>query len=164
MNMNRSAMIPLTIGLGLATAVASAAGFDDMLAKQKPGLWEMKVLGNFRQICVTDKSKLDARDAVQNNPYCKADQQSVNGDNFEVTYQCDVPGIGQMKMTMKGVSTSENFHAEAHYQLPADSPTAQSLASALQSVTVDGKWLRKCTDVELKAADGLPVAPAAPAP
>ncbi len=160
--MNRYSLIAFAIGLGLATTVASAAGFDDMLAKQKPGLWEMKVLGNFRQICVTDKSKLDARDAVQNNPYCKADQQSVNGDSFEVTYQCDVPGVGQMKMTMKGVSTSDNFHAEAHYQLPADSPTAQSLASALQTVTVDGKWLRKCTDAELKAADGLPVAPATP--
>jgi hypothetical protein len=146
--MNRSSFLALAFGLvlELSTTGASAAGFDDMLAKQKPGLWEMKVLGNFRQICVTDKSKLDARDAVQNNPYCKADQQSVNGDNFEVTYQCDVPGVGQMKMTMKGVSTSDNFHAEAHYQLPADSPTAQSLASALQTVTVEGKWLRKCTD------------------
>ncbi len=148
------------IALTVLATPALAEGFEALLAKQKPGLWEMTVLGNVRRLCVTDKSKVDARDAVQNNPYCKALRQNIEGDKFEIDYSCDVPGLGNVKMMLQGTSTPERFHAEARYQLPPNNPIAQSLASQLQSVSVEGAWRRACTDAEVKSAEGLPGAPA----
>ncbi len=147
------------VALSLFALSATAEGFDALLAKQKPGLWEMTVLGNVRRLCVTEKSKVDARDAVQNNPYCKALRQNIDGDKFEIDYSCDVPGLGNVKMSLQGTSAPDRFHAEAHYQLPANNPIAQSLASQLQSVSVEGAWRRACTDAEVRSAEGLPSTP-----
>ena len=158
--MGSYSQLVVSLGLSLMAASTMAEGFDTLLAKQKPGLWEMRVLGNVQHLCVTEKSKLDARDAVQNNPYCKAIGQNFEGDKFSIDYSCDVPGMGNVKMSMTGTSASDSFHAEAHYQLPANNAVAQALASQLQSVAVEGIWQRACTAAESKAADGEPVAPA----
>jgi Protein of unknown function (DUF3617) len=144
-----------SILLVLAVPVASshATALQDLFALQRDGLWEARAPGNptpMRRYCITGEVRLDAVKATAEAfaaMGCKADQESVKGGSFEVSYACSNanPDIGNFRLVMFGSAGPNQMSVTT--QVSGGGPMIQSMAPGM-NVTEEWRRARDCLPTE----------------
>jgi hypothetical protein len=133
----------------LVAGVASAATLDDLLIRQKNGMWELRPPnGSLLRFCMTEKSKRDARAqmlAAMQGMGCRYLTDRVQGDRFEVVARCasSDPSVGTFEVRATGTASAERWQFAA--KLSGGGPMVQTLASnPAWSGTVQWRRLGAC--------------------
>ena len=116
----------------LVTGTASAATLDDLLARQREGLWELRPpAGNALRFCMTDKSKRDARAQMQamlQGMGCRYLTDRAQGERFEVVARCASPdpNLGTFEVNASGTVREDRWQFAA--RVSGGGPAIQRLA------------------------------------
>jgi hypothetical protein len=141
-------------------ALAAAAGtFEEAIARQKNGLWEMKVAGVGgppMRFCVTDEAKLHAWEETAKalaKLGCKPATDVRTGERFEIRYACvhQSEAIGTFEYLITGSVRTDRIDSQS--RLVGGGPLIQQLAGTLAG-TSTGRWLRPCLATEKPGLQG----------
>jgi len=103
----------LMLAMLLATGGARAATLDDLLARQREGLWELRPpSGNPLRFCMTDKAQRDARaqmQSVMQGMGCRYVKDRAQGERFEIVARCvsTNPEFGTFEVNASGTARPE---------------------------------------------------------
>lgn len=112
------AMGTMLLAAMLATG-ATAATLDDLLARQREGLWELRPpAGNAMRFCMTDKAQRDARAQMQSvlqGMGCRYVTDRAQGERFELVARCasSNPEFGTFEVNASGTARPEQVHFAA---------------------------------------------------
>ncbi len=141
----------------LATGAASAATLDDLLARQREGLWELRPpAGNTMRFCMTGKAQRDARaqmQAVLQGMGCRYVTDRAQGERFELVARCVSPNpeFGTFEVNASGTARPEQVQFAA--RVSGGGPAVQKFsANPAWSGTVHWRRIGAC---KAGAAPGL---------
>lgn len=140
----------------LMAAAAQAGTIDDVLMRQKNGLWESTLAGGKKlHFCVTDAVKVGAQkqtlDSMQELG-CKTVKDVVRGDDYEIHLDCASPTLGKFKMTMQGTVRSDYMSSRGSFI--GGGELIQSLAADPSLKGEEWRWLRPCKPGEKAGLQG----------
>jgi hypothetical protein len=132
---------------GLLVAGAASSGtIDDVLMRQKNGMWETtSATGKKTLFCVTDSVKVGAQKQTLESMKelgCRTVKDVVKGDDYELHHDCANPTFGKFQMTMKGTVRSDFMSNSG--TITGGGEFIQSLAKNPELQGEEWRWLRPC--------------------
>ncbi|MFO1414769.1 MAG: DUF3617 family protein [Burkholderiales bacterium] len=119
--------------LALAAGTAHGATLDDLLARQREGLWELRPpAGNPMRFCMTGKAQRDARAQMQSvlqGMGCRYVTDRAQGERFEVVARCASPNpeFGTFEVNASGTAKPEQVQFAA--RVSGGGPAVQKFAA-----------------------------------
>ena len=145
----RRAMGTVVAAAVLAAGGATAATLDDLLARQRDGLWELRPpVGNTMRFCMTDKTQRDARAQMQSvlqGMGCRYLTDRAQGERFELVARCVSanPEFGTFEVNASGTARPEQVRFAA--RVSGGGPAVQKFsASPAWRGTVQWRRLGAC--------------------
>jgi len=136
----------LTAAAALFAAATHAGTIEDVLMRQKNGLWESTVAGGQKLLfCVTDSVKVGAQKQTLESMQqlgCKTMKDVVSGDDYEIRLDCASPTLGKFQMTMEGTVRSDYMTSRGSFV--GGGELIQSLAADPNLKGEEWRWLRPC--------------------
>lgn len=149
--------IILTLLGMVCTELVIAGAYDDLVKKQKPGLWQITRSGNAfnfdatgnpmdsREViyfCLNEANRNEAREAsgtAISYENCKIRSEKVEGSKINLTMVCGQNTADAVTIKQSGTFNEDQYHTESEITMPAHIRAAKKMTEVSE-----GKLLRPC--------------------
>lgn len=154
--------IILTMFGMVITQSLTAGAYDDLVKKQKPGLWQITRSGNAFNFdasgnpmdsretiyfCLNESNRAEAREAsgtAISYENCQVRSEKVEGTKINLTMVCGQNTADAVTIKQSGTFNEDQYHTESEITMPAHIRAAKKMTEV-----TEGKLLRPCRKGEV---------------